>query len=330
MKNDRFNFAARYLRAEAERRGWRVVLHPDGAFSGQFLLPDGKRLYFVRSTLDLNPAAAALVARDKALTKFYLRRLRYPVIPGQLFFSDAVCRTISSRRGRASARSYARRLGYPIIVKPNGGAGGDRVELVAASEELDGALERAFSLAGDALVERYVPGLRDYRLLLLDGALLLAYERRPFSVTGDGRSSIRQLVTRDRRQRTARAGRPDMGAIERSLDRRGLRWSAIPRRGEAVRLLDVANLTQGGTAVEVTGVVAPGIARLAAEATRDLGLRYCGVDILTRDIRVASSDLYILELNASPTIHGFATVCGLSRTRLLRLYSAMLDAMART
>jgi D-alanine-D-alanine ligase-like ATP-grasp enzyme len=329
VKNDRLNFAASYFRAEAEKRGWLISLHPDGAFSGQIGLPDGSFRYFVRSTYDINTAAAALVARDKALTKFYLRRFGYPVVPGRVFFSDSICPSLSTSHSRLAARRYSRRIGYPVMVKANSGSGGTGVELVSGAGELDAALDRAFMADGAAaLVEKYIPNMRDYRILILDGRMLLAYERRPFTIVGDGGSTVRQLVSRAGRIRSKRAGRPDSEAIARGLDRRGITWSTVPRAGHAVTLLDVANVSQGGTAVEVTHVVHSEIASLVSDAVRDLGLRYCGVDILTEDIRVRSSTLYILELNASPTIHGFAKQCRIGRRRLMRFHGELLEAMA--
>jgi D-alanine-D-alanine ligase-like ATP-grasp enzyme len=320
-KSESLNFATPFLLAAAAERGWDIVVHPDGGFSGQIRMPNGAARYFVRSTFDLNAAAATLVARDKALTKFYLTRLGYPVVPGRLFFAD------SSSRGRQAASRYSQRLGYPVIVKANSSAGGQGIEIVSDANGLNEALDRAFAVDhAAALVERYVSGMRDYRILVLDGKMLLAYERRPLSVIGDGRSTIRQLVSRLKRSR--RAVRIDPEAVGRSLCRRGLTWKAVPSKSESVQLLDVANLSQGGMAFEMTLAVHPEIAMLAGAAANDLGLRYCGVDILTPDISARTSTLYVLELNAAPTIHGFVACCRPGRARLVRLYGRLLDSMA--
>lgn len=315
MSRQDLSFGARFLREAAEKRGWTVTLHPDGAFAGEIRLPDGRVRFFVRSTYDLNAAGAALVARDKELTKFFLARLGYPVLPGRTFFSERVERDFG--RDVHAARAYAMELGYPVMVKVNSGAGGKGIERVAAASDLGGALERAFAIEDVVLLEPYVAGMRDYRLLVLDGELLLAYQRRPFGVVGNGRSTIRELVDVSVRRAIARGtGTPDLRRIRRH-------WDDVPGEGEVVPLLDVANLSQGGWAIEVDPD--PAILRLAIEATRNMGLRFCGVDILTDD----AGQRWILELNASPTIHQFATLCGLSDTRLADVFDRVLLAMVR-
>ena len=315
MSRDDLSFGARFLRAAAEKRGWTVTQHPDGAFAGEIRLPDGQVRFFVRSTYDINPAGAALVARDKELTKFFLARSGHPVLPGRTFFSERVARNFG--RDLRAARDYAATLGYPVMVKVNSGAGGEGIERVAAPADLDEALARAFALEDVILIEPYVAGMRDYRLLILDGELLLAYERSPFAVVGNGRSTIRELVDAAVRGALARGtGTPDVTRIRRG-------WTDVPREGESVRLLDVANLSQGGSAIEVTPD--PSFVQLAIEATRDMGLRFCGVDILTD----GAERRWILELNGSPTIHQFATLCGLSDARLAETFERVLLAMVR-
>jgi len=311
MSREDLSFSARYLRAAAEKRGWTVTLHPDGAFAGEVRLPDGTSRFFVRSTYDINTAGAALVARDKALTKFFLSRLGYPVLPGRTLVTDP-----------SAARAFAIELGYPLMVKANAEAGGEGIERADTSEELDAAVARAFAFGNVVLLEPYVAGLRDYRLLVLDGELLVAYERRPFAVEGDGRSTIRELVDAAvRRAEAQRTGRPVVAEINRV--RLGRAWSDVPYEGESLRLLDVANLSRGGSAVEM--VPSSQLEQLAIRAARDMNLRFCGVDVLT-DHRDA---LWILELNASPTIHQFATLCRLSEERLAAIFERLLLAMVR-
>ncbi len=311
MPRDDLSFGARYLRAAAEKRGWPVTLHPDGAFAGEVRLPDGTTRFFVRSSYDINTAGAAHVARDKALTKFFLSRLGYPVLPGRTLVSDP-----------SPARQYAKELGYPVMVKANAEAGGDGIERVDSDEQLDAAVARALAFGNVVLLEPYVANLRDFRLLVLDGELLLAYERMPFAVEGDGRSTIRELVDAAiRRAEAQRTGRPDPSRIDPV--RAGHAWSDVLREDESLRLLDVANLSQGGSAIEIAP--SPELVDLAIRAAGDMNLRFCGVDLLTDGDRTH----WILELNASPTIHQFATLCQLSEERLASIFERVLLAMVR-
>jgi D-alanine-D-alanine ligase-like ATP-grasp enzyme len=109
-----------------------------------------------------------------------------------------------------------------------------------------------------------------------------------------------------------------------------LTWSSVLRKGKRLVLLDVANLTQGGTATEITNELDPALAALAVGAARQIGLRYCGVDVLTEDGTGPSSRRLIVELNGSPTIHHFAEQSRISERRLIDLHRDLLLAMART
>jgi glutathione synthase/RimK-type ligase-like ATP-grasp enzyme len=291
MPRDDLSFGARFLRAAAERRGWEVTLHPDGAFAGEIRLPDGTTRFFYRSTYDINSAGATYVARDKSLTKFFLGHHGYPVLPGHTIFS----------------RDDVPELAYPVMVKANGEAAGAGIARVDTAEELNAALDRAFAFGKIVLIEPYVADLRDYRLLVLDGELLLAYERIPYTILGDGHSTIRELTH----------GREDI-RLRRHAP------SDVLRDGESLRVLDVANLSQGGSAREISP--APALAQLAIDAARAMNLRFCGVDILTDD----ADTHWILELNASPTIHHFAALCALTDDRLASIFERVLLAMVRT
>src|SRR5690606_19589888 len=55
------------------------------------------------------------------------------------------------------------------------------------------AYARAHSLSSRILVEKHVSG-KDYRLIVLHGKVLAAWERLPGAVIGDGRRSVRELL----------------------------------------------------------------------------------------------------------------------------------------
>jgi len=72
-------------------------------------------------------------------------------------------------------------------------------------------------------------------------------------------------------------------------------------RGQRVYLLDNANLSSGGDAVDVTETIHPGFKKIAVRLTRDMGLRICGVDLMVDgNITGKPSTYWILEVNAAP------------------------------
>src|SRR5690606_7283181 len=82
----------------------------------------------------------------------------------------------------------------PLVVKPARGEQGRGITVgVETERELTTAIERARSHCPDVLLETLVPG-RDLRILVIDGEVVAAAERRPATIQGNGEASIRELV----------------------------------------------------------------------------------------------------------------------------------------
>ena len=113
-------------------------------------------------------------------------------------------------------------------------------------------------------------------------AIISAYERIPLSVKGDGKSSVKVLLARKQKQ-FARSKRdtvikPSDPRIKEKLARDGLSFASVLARGKRLFLLDNANLSCGGDALDVTDVMHPDYRDMAIRLTKDMGLRYCGAD----------------------------------------------------
>ena len=114
-----------------------------------------------------------------------------PCCPGRTLVSDA--------RG---ARTFAAELGYPVMVKANAGAGGEGIERATRTRSSTPWSCAHSPSAMSCCSSRTSRACAITASLVLDGELLLAYERIPLTIEGDGRSTIRELV--DARQRTGR------------------------------------------------------------------------------------------------------------------------------
>jgi cyanophycin synthetase len=89
---------------------------------------------------------------------------------------------------------------------------------------------------------------------------------------------------------------------ERLLALKGLSPDSSPNRGEKIYLKTTANLSQGGTATDVTDEVSPDIRLMAERTARIVGLDCVGVDALAHDISLplAQSGAKVVEVNAAP------------------------------
>jgi len=196
-----------------------------------------------------------------------------------------------------------------VVVKPDvGNHGNGSTVNIADKEQLTKAFQAAKAYCSDVIVEEYVHGF-DFRLLVIDGKLVAAARREPAHVVGNGISSIKDLI-----QATNADSRRGFGhekvltqieiddMTERLLSLKGLSPDSSPGKGEKIYLKTTANLSQGGTATDVTDEVSPDIRLMAERTARIIGLDCVGVDALAHDISLplAQSGVKVVEVNAAP------------------------------
>ncbi len=240
---------------------------------------------------------AVEIASDKEETNTILADLGLPVPRQHLVYSP-----------REAVRA-ARRIGYPVVVKPlnaNHGRG------VSIDLDEDDAVAQAFEHAREhsrtVLVETFVRGL-DHRLLVIDGVLIAASKRVPGHVVGDGESTVEQLVDKVNEDPRRGIGHEKVltrlefdHQADRLLAQRAYDRQSVPEEGEVVYLRSTANLSTGGTAVDVTDVIHPDNREMAERAARAIGLDVAGIDFLTEDITRSFQEIggAICEVNAAP------------------------------
>ena len=324
-------FLGELFKKIAPKIGARVVMESEWGVVGQVVFKNGRKRYFRDSTIDLNPVGASDIAKDKDYANFFMKKMGYPTVPGKAFYSDAWCRAIGSRRDADAAYRYARRIGFPVFVKPNGGSKGVAVAKAYTKKEFYRAIRAAFEQDRIALVQKPVAG-NDYRIVVLDGRVISAYERIPLCVTGDGRSTVTRLLAKKQR-RFEKDGRDtalhtDDPRIRENLSRQKYSMGSVPPRGKRIFLLDNANLSTGGDAIDVTGRIGPEFKKLAVRITRDMGLRICGVDLVVKgDIALPPSRWHVLEVNAAPGLDHYVRT-GKEQKRIVEeMYLEVLKAM---
>ena len=219
-----------------------------------------------------------------------------------------------------------------MVVKPCRRSQGEGVAVVHSRQEVTEAARAIFQHDRVLLVQQWCPG-RDYRIVVLDGEAISAYERVPLTVTGDGRSSVAQLLQQLQREFDA-AGRDtrlplDDPRIPRQLRRLGRSLKQVPFAGESLRLLDVANLSLGGTTVEITERLHPSFARLAARIASDMDLRFAGVDLIAPDATRPLKDYAVLEINSAPGLDHYGASGPAHQAAIDELYFKVLQAVAQ-
>lgn len=240
---------------------------------------------------------AVELASDKEETNEILRDLGLPV-PRQYLVRS------SSRARRAAAR-----IGYPVVVKPLDANHGRGVSInLTSDEEVEQAFKKAQEHSRSVLVESFIEGL-DHRLLVVNGELVAAAKRMPGHVKGDGEHTIEQLVEIINQDPRRGVGHEKVltrlefdHQAERLLELKGYSKTTVPEKDEIVFLRSTANLSTGGTAIDVTDSVHPDIREMAIRTVRAIGLDVGGVDFLTTDITRSYREIGggICEVNAGP------------------------------
>lgn len=283
--------------AAARERGIPVI---DLGGGRVWQLGTGVHRRLVSATLTSRSSAIAVdIVGDKQWARSLLGSVGLPVPAG-----DVV-------RTGEEALQVMTAIAAPVAVKPLDANQGKGVTLgIRDARTLLGAVDRALDFSDAVVVERFIDG-DDYRLLVIDGRMVAASRRVPAHVVGDGVRTVRELVEAVNADPRRGPGhtmeltwvRVDAAAA-RLLASQGHGPNSVPRAGERVALSHTANLSTGGTAVDVTDLVDPSVRAMAERAARWVGLDVCGVDVVARaiDRPLAESGATIIELNAAPGI----------------------------
>ncbi len=275
---------------------------PVRRFADENLLILGYGRYCKRVWATITEQTSALatdLVSDKYLTARLLEDNGIPV-PRNMLVTDA-----------GQALKALRQIGGSVAVKPLSGHHGNgvTVDITSAAE-----VERAFQIAREydekVLVEEFIPG-RQYRLCVVSGKMVAAAERIPAYVIGDGHHTVAELVKLVNTDPTRGDGHAkaltkiqiDAVAIT-VLAKQNLSPQSIPALKQVVRIRDCANLSTGGTAVDVTGIVHPDNIRLVERTAQIVGLDIAGIDLVAQDITVPVTlgNGAVIEVNAAPGI----------------------------
>lgn len=288
----------------------------------------------------INLGSSQKLAEDKGYTKFMLRQAGIACAKGEEFLLPwwaAALGHSSRQRDKAeiissdNANAYIQSsIGYPVFVKPVHGLQGHCVTKVYTPSELAALLGQYNDERVKVAIIEEVIDLPDYRLLLVDGELVNAYERQPFAVQGNGVQTIEALI-RHHGDELLAMGREislekRMPQIKQYLARHGMELATVPVAGEVVRLLDISNLSAGGTPVDVTTIVHPRWVELARLIAKRFNLRICGIDLACADITSGEAEYVVIEVNATPGAKQFMASGAGGREKLERLFLTLFQA----
>jgi len=212
----------------------------------------------------------------------------------------------------AAAEEFLRTSHGMIVVKPAAGTGGGR-GVTTGIKDL-AALKKASRFAA-----RYSPNLiaesqlegHSFRLLYLDGELIDAVRRDPPIVVGDGRKTIRKLVSEENVRRLTSQPASALSPLIIDQDARawltsiGMSPSSKPPADAVITLKRAVNQNSAAQNHSVRDQVHPKTVKQGASLVSNLGVELAGVDVICRDIGepLGTGNGLISEINTTPGLH---------------------------
>jgi hypothetical protein len=220
-----------------------------------------------------------------------LRGLGPACVARSLFLEGTLSAAIKIERVEAFLSSLARSL--PIVVKPDRGQRGSGVIVARTREALHARLAQSHA---DTIVQEYVPGV-EFGVFYVRrpgdsrGRILSITRKRLPSVTGDGRSTLEELILKDANT---------IGMARFHLRQHADRLHEVPSSAQVVALGDCGSHCRGARFYDAGGLRTPALER----AIDDIAARFTGFYFGRFDLRVPSQEalmrgeyITILELN---------------------------------
>lgn len=203
----------------------------------------------------------------------------------------------------------ARQIGYPVVVKPLDGNHGRGISInLHEDEQVAEGFNVAKEVSRSVIVETFLEG-EDHRMLVVNGKLVAVAKRVPGHVVGDGKHTIAELVEVVNLDPRRGVGHEKVLTrleldyqAQQIMEKKGYTAETVLPNGEVCYLRDTANLSTGGTAIDLTDQVHPDNKEMAERAIKAVGLDVGGVDFLTKDISRSYLEIGggICEVNAAP------------------------------
>lgn len=275
----------------------------------------------------LNSAGSSHLADDKFGTSVMLKQCGVPCIDHHLFlrrdFADEtgeeIPKLVTELRNAVSA------MGYPIVVKNNQGMGGEGVYLVENEHQLTARVTQMFTKYRGVAVSALFDAPYEYRLVVLQGRVLLVFKKIRAKIVGDGKRTLAELALG-----------PD-GPLANIADNKKESWllqledrahQVVPA-GESAPLEWRHNLAFGAQPEVITpdNILYNALADIALSAAKAINLGFCTVDILQN----LSGELKVLEVNSGVSVEKFAEIMGdEGRAIAMGIYREALKALIKS
>lgn len=315
----------------AKKRNIKIIEDKEENNFAIFLFKNGKSFVAKDYPFNINQGGAISLCSNKSACNSFVGTLGYRV-PKEKYFVRKSNVMISIKEIERYLDDTEKNLGfnYPIVIKPNNLSQGEGVSIAYCKCECIRYVQEAFLKSKIILLQEYCSG-NEYRIVVLNGRIIQAYQRMAFYIRGDGHSSISDLIDNKisyfkeyGRDKEVDVNDP---RILLHITRAGYAMDSILECDKILKLQDIANLSLGGESVDVIDIINKEFKDLAIKLAKSLNLLLCGIDIIAEDIRNFDLGYYILEINSSPGLDNYLYPRIKQDKYVESLYSEILDEL---
>ena len=270
------------------------------------LRKNGLTKYIIGNTFPLNDASFYKISGNKNLCSDILEFHSIPNIPHKVLLNPSLL----LRRGKANGNqitinNFISEHGFPFLLKKNNSSKGEGVHLVKNEVEFENSLLNIFSTDSTLCLSPFRENTREFRLIILEGKCLLAYEKQIPFLIGDDRHNVLELITAYLKNKNIDKVKPEKYFNLSLLER----INYVPKLNEKIYLQWKHNRFLG---TSYRTIYNQEIINLAIKATIATNANFATVDIIDSD----KFGLEVLEMSPSVSIH-YPLIDSESRTNFL-------------
>ena len=284
------------LRLEAVK--WDIeVVEPFDQGSLLFIKDDREVLFSEGFPLNLISVQSERIIDNKQFTKRYFEK-------AGIYHPESLTFHSLNRQSESDIKNFWQ-SGQVYVCKPLNALNGEGVQMhVSDYSEIQQYWLKWKDKFNTFMLEEQVEG-KDLRIQAIGGKVVAACTRVPAYVIGDGNSLLNELI--ERRQLEVARQNPlnqlviDEDSIE-LLNRQQMQLDSIPSKGQKIQLKYVANMAQGGVAVDVTDKLHPKYAESTKKLAELLDISIFALDLITTDYSEEPTfeNSWAIEINAKP------------------------------
>ena len=275
---------------------------------------DGVTRFLAGYKSALNDHALGSVVDDKYALYDVLKEKNIPVAEYNIVYGERVKEDYAKG---CNSFDYVKKYFYDhnqeIVLKPNDGTCGRdvyRVRDINKLEELYNKLTRKYFSIN---MGPFYHIKNEYRFIVLDGKVRIAYKKNKPVVYGDGVSTIRDLLVKfNNKFFTSKLNDPIYDRVLNSGEEYEYNWKF--------------NLSQGAVASEITDRdLYNKLENIALNASSEIGLRFGSVDIIVTD----DDKALILEMNSGVMLDNYVEQFSDGYDKAKELYKDVIIEMFR-